>query len=111
MPLDTTKAVISLGTGSSVTTTNTTVAAAVTGYFVRLISADMFTKYDSADVYWASTGAVVLSGLMQLPARGGMVLPENESGWLDTPANTGLRLYGTCWQIGGCATFIYVANV
>lgn len=68
----------------------TTVIAADPDFKIRVISLSMLVS-SNVDVFFARESTAI-TGLYSVPRRGGMVLPENPSGWFETDVNERLRV-------------------
>lgn len=77
----------------SVTATDNTLVAAVTGRRIRVVSCVLVASGGANSVRFESAaGGTALTGVMDLAADGQLILPQNMAGWFHTVAAELLNL-------------------
>jgi hypothetical protein len=86
-----------------------TLLAAVTGLKIRVLSIYLVAASDVTARFESGAGGTALSGQMEIPAKGGFVLPFNQAGWFQTAAEALLNLeLSSAVSVGGGFSYITV---
>jgi len=93
----------------STVSTDTTLVAAVAGKKIRVVSILLVCDSSVGVRFESDTAGTALTGVMTFAANGGLALPFNSNGWIETVAGEllNMELSGAV-QVSGSITYVEV---
>jgi|TARA_R110002096_G_scaffold55026_13_gene141638 hypothetical protein len=83
-----------------------TLVAAVTAKKIRVLAVTLITSAAVTVRFETGASGTALTGLMQIGANGGFVLPYSEGGWFETNAGALLNLeLSAAESVDGCVVY------